>query len=131
MAVPLPRVSLIGPALAAAALACSSTPRPLAQPAAPPAGTAEPAAPAAAPAETPDRAFEAFAQRFLDDNFRHLPHAATGVGEHRYDATWPDVSAAGDARYHKFLDDALAALARFPRDRLSEQNRVDAAIIDD
>jgi len=125
---------LIGPAVAAAALACSSPPRPPAQPAAPPAGAGDAAAPPAAPAapaETADRRFDAFAQRFLDDNFRYLPQAATQAGDHRYDATWPDVSTAGDARYHKFLDDALAAVAGFPRDRLSEQNRVDAAIIED
>jgi uncharacterized protein (DUF885 family) len=32
---------------------------------------------------------------FLDDLFRHQPVFATGMGDHRFDARWPDVSPAG------------------------------------
>jgi len=120
--------------LALAAVACSGSPA--RGPAAPPApGPAAPpptaAAPAPAAAPSPDQAFEAFAQQALDGYFRHAPDDATIEGEHRYDATWPDVSVEGEARYHKFLDDTRAALAGFPRDKLSAQNRIDAAILDD
>jgi uncharacterized protein (DUF885 family) len=116
------QVLVVGCALAATA-ACSSSSR---APASPP----EPAGPAMT-ADSPDRAFEAFARRALDDYFRFVPDDATQAGEHRYDATWPDVSVEGEARFHRFLDDTRAALARLPRDRLSEQNRIDAAILDD
>ena len=83
------------------------------------------------PAASPDRAFAAFAQRFLDDNLRRSPTWATHAGDHRHDATWPDISPAGEARTRKFYDDTRAELARFPRDQLSEQNRIDASILDD
>lgn len=134
MAAPRPRVSLLAAVLTTAALACSSSPPRApaapAEPAQPPAAGPVAAAPAA-PAETPDQAFGAFARRALDDYFRQAPDDATQAGEHRYDATWPDVSVQGEARYRKFLEDTRAALAAFPRDRLSEQNRIDAAILDD
>src|SRR6185295_10890829 len=121
---------------AALAASCSSparTPVGPNEPAAPaPAPTAEaPATPATAPADAPDRGFEALVARFLDENFRYSPDFATQIGEHRYDATWPDVSVAGRDRYHKFLDDMRAELGKFPRDRLSPQNQVDAATLDD
>ena len=123
---------------AAVAAACSS---PAPHPAAP-AEPAEPAAPTApatttttttapAPAPSGDAAFEAFAARALDGYFRHSPEEATQAGEHRYDGTWTDVSTAGEAATHKFLEDTRAELARIPRDQLSEQNQIDAAILDD
>jgi uncharacterized protein (DUF885 family) len=121
--------------LALAAAACSGSPAraPAAPPAAAPApAPAAPTAAAPAPAApSRDQAFEAFAQQALDGYFRHAPDDATIQGEHRYDATWPDVSVEGEARYHKFLDDTRAALAQFTRDQLSQQNQIDAAILDD
>ena len=116
-------------ALVIASLACSSPPAPA--PASPAAPAPPSGAPAAGGAASADQAFEAFAKQALDDYFRYVPDDATQAGEHRYDATWPDVSVQGEARFHKFLDDTRAALARIPRDQLSEQNRVDAAIFDD
>src|ERR1700704_385356 len=87
------------------AAACSSPP---AHPTTPAADTpaAAPAAPAPAPATgadapSADRAFEAFAQKYLDDYFQRAPENATHAGEHRYDASWPDVSVQGEASLHK------------------------------
>jgi uncharacterized protein (DUF885 family) len=130
----LPRICILGLVIAAA-LACSSPPAraPAPEPSAP-APAPAPAAPAAvAPAadQSPDRAFEALARRALDDYFRFAPDQATQAGEHRHDATWPDVSVQGEAAYRKFLEDTRAQLARLPRDRLSEQNQIDAQILDD
>jgi uncharacterized protein (DUF885 family) len=111
-----------------AALACSSGPRAAAPPpASPPASEPQPA-----PAPlTPDQVFDGFAQRFLDDFLKRQPALATRVGDHRHDATWPDISAQGDAGFRAWLEDTRAALARLPRDGLSEQNQIDAAILDD
>ncbi|HEU4731396.1 MAG TPA: DUF885 domain-containing protein [Kofleriaceae bacterium] len=124
---------LLGPALVVQALACSSAPH---------APTAAPEAPAAAPAgeapkppprqaAAPDQAFDDFAQRFLDAYLQRSPVDATQAGDHRFDGAWPDVSAAGEASTRKWLEDTRAELARLPRAGLSEQNQIDAAILDD
>ena len=110
--------------LMSTALACSTARAPA--PVAPPAPVA-----AVAPAPSADQAFEAFARQFLDAYLRRAPDEATLAGEHRYDATWPDVSAAGEAADRAFLADTRAALAAMPREALSVQNRIDAAILDD
>lgn len=106
----------------AALCACSSSPS---RPAAP----GDPPPPA--PAEDPNRAFEAFGQRTLDEYFRYAPDEATQAGEHRHDALWPDVSVKGEVQYRQFLEDTRAALAGMKRDQLSEQNQIDASILDD
>jgi uncharacterized protein (DUF885 family) len=129
------RHPIFAPAVATViAAACSSSARPPATPPAPPA-PAEPAAPAqaAAPstAPSPDHAFEAFGRHYLDELFRRHPDVATVMGEHRYDAVYPDVSVDGDAAARKQLEDTSAQLSKFPRDLLSEQNQIDAAILDD
>ena len=134
--VPLrPRLFIFGPVLATVVLACSSSPAhgPAAPAEAPATPSPPPAPPASAPVadQSPDRAFEAFAGRALDEYFRRAPDEATQAGEHRYDATWPDVSVQGEASLHKFFEDTRAQLAAMPRDRLSLQNQIDAAILDD
>ncbi|HEX7839218.1 MAG TPA: DUF885 domain-containing protein [Kofleriaceae bacterium] len=110
-------------------LACSSPSRPAAS--APASGPAPAPGAAASPDQAPDQAFEAFAQHFLDELFQRSPTLATHAGDHRYDATWPDVSTQGEARERAFLEDTRAALAKLPRDHLSEQNQIDAQILDE
>ena len=87
------------PRLAAAACSGSPARSPAAPPApapeAPPTAAAPAPSPTPAAAPSPDPAFEAFAQQALDGYLRHAPDDATIQGEHRYDATWPDVSVAG------------------------------------
>jgi len=118
----------------AVALACSSpAPRattPPAEPAPPPAETKEAAKPAA-PAPSADQEFDAFAELFLDEYLRRTPTDATQAGDHRYDATWPDISVSGEAADRKWMEDTRAALARLTRTGLSEQNQIDAEILDD
>jgi uncharacterized protein (DUF885 family) len=119
------------PGLLACAIACSSPPaRPPNPPVEPaPPVVTQPTPPPAAPSADPQ--FEAFAARFLDEYFAHNPVDATLTGEHKYDATWPDVSVDGDAKLKAWLEATRAALAKLPRAGLSEQNRIDAAILDD
>src|SRR5882672_263847 len=142
MAPPCSRFLVLGP-IALAALACSSPPaHPPASAAAPAGG--DPSAPAGPPpsatapaprpvdpAASPDQAFAAFAQHFLEEMLRRSPTFATHAGDHRHDARWPDVSAQGEAAERAFIADTRAALAALPRDRLSEQNQIDAAILDE
>jgi uncharacterized protein (DUF885 family) len=125
------RCFVLGP-IVLAALACSSPP---ARPPAAPAG-GDPAQPPSAtqpvdPAASPDPAFAAFSQHFLEEMLRRSPTFATHAGDHRHDARWPDVSVQGEADERKFIMDTRAALAALPRDRLSEQNQIDAAILDE
>jgi uncharacterized protein (DUF885 family) len=126
-------VRILGPSLAVAAFACSSAPSKPPEPPAVAASTAmaEPAPAPAKPAMSADQAFEAFAHKFLDDYLRLMPGDATQAGDHRFDATWPDISSEGEARQRKWVEDTRAQLRAFSRDALSEQNRIDAAILDD
>jgi uncharacterized protein (DUF885 family) len=120
--------------IAVLAVACSSpaprAPMPPPEPAPEPT-PGPPPAPPPTPAPSADQAFEAFGKRFLDGYFQRSPVSATIAGDHRFDATWPDVSPAGEAAYHKYLDDTRAELAQLAKQPLSVQNQVDAAIIDD
>jgi uncharacterized protein (DUF885 family) len=125
MPLPDPRFARFSAPFVAAALACSSPP---ARPPAPPSATSTAPAPAAT---DPDRAFEAFAQHFLDEHLRRNPAFATHAGDHRFDATWPDVSVQGEARQRAFVEDTRSALAALARARLSEQRQIDAAILDE
>ncbi|HEX8107200.1 MAG TPA: DUF885 domain-containing protein [Kofleriaceae bacterium] len=140
------RIPILGPVLGLllAVPACSSSPaHPPAsaaapasgEPSSPPAGSPQGATPPAAqpvdPAASPDQAFAAFAQHFLDEMLRRSPTFATHAGDHRHDDRWPDVSVQGQATDRSFLEETRAALARLPRERLSEQNQIDAAILDE
>ena len=126
-------VRILGPSLIVAVLGCSSGPRAPAPPPAssPPLGSMTRGGNPGPGAQTADQAFDAFAQRFLDAFLQRQPTLATHVGDHRFDAAWPDVSAQGEASYRAWLEDTRAALAKLPRDGLSEQNQIDAAILDD
>jgi len=86
------------------------------------------AAPAPAPALTDDLRFTAYADQFLADYLKLDPVDATTAGEHRWDATWPDVSPAGDAKLHAFLE---RELANIPQGALSQQNAIDATLLAD
>ncbi|HEX3477637.1 MAG TPA: DUF885 domain-containing protein [Kofleriaceae bacterium] len=136
------RCSVLG-SLVLATLACSSPPGPPVHPPAAPAGgdpsasagppprATAPAPQAVDPAASPDPAFAAFARHFLDEMLRRVPTFATHAGDHRHDARWPDVSVQGEAAQRTFIESTRAALAALPRDRLSEQNQIDAAILDE
>jgi uncharacterized protein (DUF885 family) len=73
--------------------------------------------------------FEDLSARFVRGYFQRSPVAATVAGFHDHDGRWPDVSAEGDAEWLAFLAATRKELAAIARDKLSEQNQVDAAIL--
>jgi uncharacterized protein (DUF885 family) len=76
-----------------------------------------------------DEALAAFMARFLDEYFKLQPVAATQAGDHRFDATWPDLSKEGDAAYRDLAKARLAELDAFKDEELSLQNRIDKHIV--
>jgi uncharacterized protein (DUF885 family) len=101
-------------------------------------GTAAVAAPASAVASKPsaveaseDARFAAFGDRMVDEVLKMNPTGATQLGEHRYDAQLPDVSAAGRAKQRAFAERSLAELAKFDPKKLSREHQVDAALLKD
>jgi uncharacterized protein (DUF885 family) len=75
-------------------------------------------------------AFQAIAQRFIAAHTRLNPTEATTLGEHRYDALLPDVTAAGRAAAEAQWRALLGEMARIDRSRLSPDHQVDFAILD-
>ena len=115
----LPLVLAAGLATALVA-ACSPTPAP---PAAQPAATAAPQAAA-------DAAFADLSKRWLDGAMRLSPVSATQIGDHRFDSDVDDLSAEGRAKGLAFSRDMLAELGAIDRSKLSRENQVDAALLD-
>lgn len=77
-----------------------------------------------------DAVFTALAERFLDGLGRLSPHYATTLGDHRFDGEVADMSAEGRQRGTALMRDILAELGRIDRTRLSRDNQVDAALLD-
>ena len=90
--------------------------------------TPTPAPTAAAPSEDP--AFHDLAGRFVAWFLEVTPTEATRIGEHRHDGKWPDWSEAGQAAERQVLERTLADLGKIAKDRLSTQERIDAAILE-
>lgn len=78
-------------------------------------------------AQTNQRASEAQAltDRILTESLAADPVTATGVGEHRYDGQWPDLSAAGLQREQRRVARAIEQLRVFDRTGLDAGSRVD------
>mgnify|MGYP003292665353 CR=1 FL=1 len=87
--------------------------------------------PVAAAATSEDARFEAFGDRVVEEYLKLSPVNATQLGDHRYDALMPDVSAAGRAAVRAFAERTLAELARFDAQRFSRENQVDAILLKD
>lgn len=77
-----------------------------------------------------DAAFAALAQRYLDGVASLYPSYATSLGDHRFDDKVDDMSPAARARGTALARDMLAELGRIDRGRLSRENQVDAALLD-
>jgi uncharacterized protein (DUF885 family) len=75
--------------------------------------------------------FAAFSDRIVDEYLKLDPVTGTQLGEHRYDALLPDVSARGRAARRAFAERSLAELARFDHGRLSREHQVDAILLKD
>lgn len=97
---------------------------------------ASPVAPiAAAPAPRagePDAAaaFADLGHRYVAAIAEFAPTYGTVLGDHRFDARLPDISAAGRARQMTAERAMLAELGRIDRRRLSRDDQVDAALLD-
>src|SRR6185503_702597 len=89
------------------------------------------AAPARAAATSEDARFSAFGESVVDEFLKLDPVGATQLGDHRYDALLPDVSAKGRATRHAFAERSLAQLAKFNAHKLSREHQVDAILLRD
>ena len=89
------------------------------------------AAPARAAATSEDARFAAFGESIVDEFLKLDPVGATQLGDHRYDALLPDVSAKGRATRHAFAERSLAQLAKFDAHKLSREHQVDAILLRD
>ena len=74
--------------------------------------------------------FEALGKRYLDEFGRYTPVSATALGDHRYDGDLDDLGAAGRAGTLAWNEALLADLRRIDRSKLSRENQVDAAVLD-
>jgi uncharacterized protein (DUF885 family) len=77
-----------------------------------------------------DAVFAALSQRFLEVQARLTPHYATTLGDHRFDGQVSDMSSEGRLRGTALMRDILTELGRIDRARLSRDNQVDAALLD-
>jgi uncharacterized protein (DUF885 family) len=78
-----------------------------------------------------DAEFARLAREYLDDRAERHPDAATGLGDHRFDARLPDPSAQALAAERRALDGWAARLAALDRDALSAEHQVDASMMAD
>jgi uncharacterized protein (DUF885 family) len=78
-----------------------------------------------------DAEFARLALEYLDDRAERHPDAATGLGDHRYDARLPDSSAQAMADERHALDGWAARLDALDRGALSAEHQVDAAMMAD
>jgi uncharacterized protein (DUF885 family) len=92
--------------------------------------TSEAATPSARSAQRDDAAFATLSQRYLDGLASLNPSYATSLGDHRFDDKVPDMSAEARARGTAFAREILAELKRIDRARLTRENQVDAALLD-
>jgi uncharacterized protein (DUF885 family) len=74
--------------------------------------------------------FAALAKHYIDAIGQFAPAYATVLGNHAHDSEVSDVSAAGRARAAAFDRAMLADLARIDRKKLSRDDQVDAAMLD-
>jgi uncharacterized protein (DUF885 family) len=78
-----------------------------------------------------DAEFARLAREYLDDQAERHPDAATGLGDHRFDARLPDSSAQAVAAERRALDGWAARLAAVDRGALAAEHQVDAAMMAD
>ncbi|MDP3675027.1 MAG: DUF885 domain-containing protein [Novosphingobium sp.] len=94
------------------------------------AATLPPETAASAPASRADQQFATLAARYIASLTRLSPVEATGLGEHRYDDRLPDITAGGRAARETEWRAILGELAHVDRSRLSRDNQVDFALLD-
>ncbi len=78
-----------------------------------------------------DAEFARLAREYLDDRAERHPDAATGLGDHRFDARLPDPSAQALMAERRALDGWAARLAALDRGALAAEHQVDAVMMAD
>ena len=78
-----------------------------------------------------DDEFARLAREYLDDRSERHPDAATGLGDHRFDARLPDPSAQALGDERRALDGWAARLGVLDRGALSAEHQVDTAMMAD
>lgn len=77
-----------------------------------------------------DAKLEAFYKAYLEELFRQQPTAATGLGDHRYDAELEDISPQARGRWLKLAQDSLDELPRkVDYAKLSRDGQIDFEIL--
>ncbi|MBN8647228.1 MAG: DUF885 domain-containing protein [Caulobacterales bacterium] len=77
-----------------------------------------------------DKEFAKLSANWLDNYLRLSPVQATQIGDHRFDAQIDDLSAKGRAKQLAFNKSTLAKLGKINRTKLSRDNQVDYAILE-
>ncbi len=77
-----------------------------------------------------DKEFAKLSANWLDNYLRLSPVQATQIGDHRFDAQIDDLSAKGRANQLAFNKTTLAKLGKINRTKLSRDNQVDYAILE-
>jgi uncharacterized protein (DUF885 family) len=85
----------------------------------------------APPPQTPSARLAALSQRYLDGLFRAKPHLADYMGDHRFSGELADLSEGGVKRRAAELAAQRRALAGIDAAQLSEDEKIDAAILAD
>jgi uncharacterized protein (DUF885 family) len=100
----------------------------------PPAALTPPAESRTAQAATPpvatdDPAFDKLASDFLARYLELNPVYATQLGEHGYDALWPQLGTEAETTEREFVARTRAELDRIAIDKLNDKNQVDSLIL--
>ena len=117
-------VATLLPPLAAAALACRAS-APIPTPGDPPPSSDV----AIGRAQDPQQMLGELSERVLAGYFAHAPVAATVLGEHRHDDSWPDLSPEGRRAWSQWLAEQLDEVAAVPREALDARGRVELDLI--
>jgi uncharacterized protein (DUF885 family) len=81
------------------------------------------------PPSASDQAFEEISKRYLEEMLPLTPVAATALGEHRYDSTLDDVSAAGFTRRIELARELLSQLESVEPVQLTRAHQVDVRLL--
>jgi uncharacterized protein (DUF885 family) len=74
-------------------------------------------------------AFKDLSAAFFDEYFQLDPVSATGIGDHRFDDRWPDLSSAGRAVRIAFAERWIASLERHAPGDLTADERADREVL--
>jgi uncharacterized protein (DUF885 family) len=88
-----------------------------------------PAATTAPAAQHPTALWQDLSAEVLEETLRTSPVTATVLGDHRFDALWPDVSLQAEQARLAWLEQVQGRLSRIQLSMLPVEDQVDAAIL--